>query len=57
LNQKVKILGEFYSSNNEEDMSVSAVENISLFQSRYKIDLKHAIAGNLIILEGNFNLI
>jgi 116 kDa U5 small nuclear ribonucleoprotein component len=54
LNQKVKILGEFYSINNEEDMNISIVNNISILQSRYKIDINFAIAGNLILIDGNF---
>lgn len=38
--QKVRILGEDYDRDDQEDMFVKTVQKINLFQGRYKIEVK-----------------
>ena len=51
-NQTVKILGENYSLEDEEDSTFAEVTNIYVYQARYRIPLSRAQAGSLILLEG-----
>eukprot|EP01100_Stratorugosa_tubuloviscum_P009783 TRINITY_DN4118_c0_g1_i2.p1 TRINITY_DN4118_c0_g1~~TRINITY_DN4118_c0_g1_i2.p1 ORF type:complete len:981 (-),score=453.57 TRINITY_DN4118_c0_g1_i2:109-3051(-) len=48
----VKVLGENYSIDDEEDMVVSEIKEIWIYQSRYRIDVPSVPAGNLVLLEG-----
>eukprot|EP01114_Cavostelium_apophysatum_P008768 TRINITY_DN2152_c0_g1_i2.p1 TRINITY_DN2152_c0_g1~~TRINITY_DN2152_c0_g1_i2.p1 ORF type:complete len:970 (-),score=294.30 TRINITY_DN2152_c0_g1_i2:64-2973(-) len=48
----VKVLGESYSLEDEEDMSIRDVAKVSIAESRYKIEVLQAVAGNWILLEG-----
>ncbi|KAJ3251721.1 hypothetical protein HK103_002176 [Boothiomyces macroporosus] len=50
--QSVRVLGEGYSPDDEEDMAVHAVSNIAVYQSRYKINVESASAGNWVLLSG-----
>uniref|UniRef100_A0A061R8M5 SNU114 homolog n=1 Tax=Tetraselmis sp. GSL018 TaxID=582737 RepID=A0A061R8M5_9CHLO len=50
--QKVRVLGEGYSPEDEEDSSVAEVASISVLQSRYRIPVSKATAGNLVLIEG-----
>ncbi|DAZ95749.1 TPA: hypothetical protein N0F65_006397, partial [Lagenidium giganteum] len=52
LNQQVRVLGEAYSIEDDEDMCSRTVENISIGQGRYKIDVNRVPAGNWVMLEG-----
>ncbi|KAI8847873.1 P-loop containing nucleoside triphosphate hydrolase protein [Chytridium lagenaria] len=52
VGQTVRVLGERYSPDDEEDMAVKEVLGVSLFQSRYKIKLNAVPAGNLVLLSG-----
>ena len=49
--ERVKILGENYSMEDEEDMLVSQVSKIMICQGRYKIDIEEAHSGNIILLD------
>ncbi|CAM9399052.1 unnamed protein product [Ectocarpus sp. 4 AP-2014] len=50
--QKVKVLGEAYSTHDEEDMAVKEVTAISISQGRTVMDINMAKAGNWVLLEG-----
>ncbi|ORY31376.1 116 kda u5 small nuclear ribonucleoprotein component [Naematelia encephala] len=50
--QSVKVLGEGYSLEDEEDMVSAVVEGIMIDESRYTIDIDRATAGNLVLLSG-----
>ncbi|KAI9359322.1 P-loop containing nucleoside triphosphate hydrolase protein [Zopfochytrium polystomum] len=52
LGMSVRVLGERYSPNDEEDMVVKAVEGLSVFQSRYSIKTTSVPAGNWVLLAG-----
>lgn len=48
----MRILGESYSLEDEEDMAVKPVTSLSVGQGRYRIELTRARAGNWVLLEG-----
>lgn len=50
--QEVKVLGEAYSLDDDEDMDIREVESVSLSQARYRLDVSRAGAGNWVMLEG-----
>jgi 116 kDa U5 small nuclear ribonucleoprotein component len=50
--QKIRVLGEGYSMDDEEDMVVTEVTSISIGIGRHYVEISSAIAGNLVLLEG-----
>ncbi|KAJ3063832.1 hypothetical protein HDU99_004684, partial [Rhizoclosmatium hyalinum] len=48
----VRVLGERYSPEDEEDMVVKDVAGLSVYQSRYKIKVTSVGAGNWVLLSG-----
>ncbi|CAD6591542.1 MAG: hypothetical protein TREMPRED_000116 [Tremellales sp. Tagirdzhanova-0007] len=50
--QSVKVLGEGYSLEDEEDMVSAIVDGIMIDESRYNVDVERAGAGNLVLLSG-----
>ncbi|KAJ3104601.1 hypothetical protein HDU96_008865 [Phlyctochytrium bullatum] len=52
VGQSVRVLGEGYSPDDEEDMVVKEVVGLSIFQSRYKIKVNAVPAGNLVLIKG-----
>ncbi|KAH8088033.1 P-loop containing nucleoside triphosphate hydrolase protein [Filobasidium floriforme] len=50
--QVVKVLGEGYSPEDEEDMTMQTIDNIWVNESRYVVETDHASAGNLVLLGG-----
>lgn len=50
--QDVKVLGEAYSAEDDEDMSSRTVEGVCIGQGRYKIEVNRVPAGNWVLLEG-----
>lgn len=51
-NQQVKVLGDAYSAEDDEDMSGRTVEGTWISQGRYKIEVTRVPAGNWVLLEG-----
>lgn len=49
---KVKVLGENYSLDDEEDMTIRDVGEISLFEARYRVPLAKAGPGTWVLIEG-----
>ncbi|WVF69346.1 hypothetical protein IAT40_004122 [Kwoniella sp. CBS 6097] len=52
IGQSVKVLGEGYSLEDEEDMISAVVEGVMIDESRYTVDIERAPAGNLVLLSG-----
>ena len=50
--QKVKVLGEAYTVDDDEDMAIVDVGNVSVGVGRFSIEVSVAVAGNLVLLEG-----
>ena len=48
----VRVLGESYTTADEEDLAVRSVATISVSQARYRVDVTRAVAGNWVLLEG-----
>ncbi|EFC46247.1 predicted protein [Naegleria gruberi] len=48
----VKILGEGYTPSDEEDMSITDVSNLYIYNSRYRINVDSVSAGNWVLIEG-----
>lgn len=49
---KVKVLGEGYTPEDEEDSSVAEVSGVNVYQARYRVPVTRATAGNLVLIEG-----
>ncbi|KAI9603549.1 hypothetical protein KEM48_000913, partial [Puccinia striiformis f. sp. tritici PST-130] len=54
---KVKVLGEGYSVDDEEDMVEALIERVFIFESRYSVETSGVPAGNLCLLSGIDNSI
>ncbi|KAI9022598.1 elongation factor Tu GTP binding domain-containing 2 [Hyaloraphidium curvatum] len=52
VGSKVRVLGEGYSPEDEEDMTIQTVEGISIFESRYRIKMSAAPPGSWVLVEG-----
>ncbi|POM70654.1 U5 small nuclear ribonucleoprotein component [Phytophthora palmivora] len=51
-NKDVKVLGEAYSAEDDEDMCTRTIESVCIAQGRYKIQVNRIPAGNWVLLEG-----
>merc|ERR1719253_1321730 len=49
---RVKVLGEAFSLDDDEDMAVRIVEALWIFQGRYRIEVSHVPAGNWCLIGG-----
>eukprot|EP01036_Dinobryon_divergens_P031339 gene31339-40720_t len=52
VGQQVKVLGEAYTAEDDEDMAIVEVTGISVSVGRFFIDVNSAVAGNWVLLEG-----
>lgn len=52
VGDKVRVLGEAYSLEDEEDMSVQEITKIWVYQSRYRVQVNRVTAGNWALFEG-----
>ena len=50
--QKVRVLGEAYSPDDEEDCAVKTVSGLWVYQARYRIPIEEATAGAWVLIEG-----
>ncbi|KAI8986479.1 P-loop containing nucleoside triphosphate hydrolase protein [Pilobolus umbonatus] len=50
--QIVRVLGEGYSIEDEEDMTMQKVENTWIYESRYRVEVEGVPAGNWVLLGG-----
>lgn len=52
LGQRLRVLGENYSVDDEEDMAEKEVTSVAIFESRYRVDVPSLTAGNWVLLGG-----
>ncbi|KAF2070872.1 hypothetical protein CYY_007808 [Polysphondylium violaceum] len=50
--QEVRVLGEKYSPDNDEDMAVEQVAGVYIGEARYKIEIETAYPGNWVLIDG-----
>ncbi|CAD8208930.1 unnamed protein product [Paramecium octaurelia] len=50
--QNVKLLGEKYNIDDEEDMAIRNIKNIYIYQGRYRVEVNKVPAGNWVLIEG-----
>ena len=50
--RQVKVLGEGFTPEDEEDSSVAEVSAVHVYQARYRVPVGRATAGNLVLIEG-----
>ncbi|KAI0497000.1 hypothetical protein KFK09_023326 [Dendrobium nobile] len=50
--QTIRVLGEGYSPDDEEDMTVKEVSKLWVYQARYRIPISKAPAGSWVLIEG-----
>eukprot|EP00798_Chlamydomonas_sp_ICE-L_P019957 gene19957-26665_t len=49
---QIKVLGEGFTPDDEEDSAVATVSNVYVYQARYRVPVSKAVAGNLVLIEG-----
>ena len=52
VGQDVRVMGEGYTPDDEEDMSIQNVSAIYIYQTRYKIPVSSISAGNWVLIDG-----
>ena len=52
LGDMVRVLGEGFSVDDEEDMSIKQITKIWIYEARYRIEVNQVKAGNLALFEG-----
>eukprot|EP00921_Rhytidocystis_pertsovi_P003748 GHVQ01006497.1.p1 GENE.GHVQ01006497.1~~GHVQ01006497.1.p1 ORF type:complete len:1021 (-),score=146.21 GHVQ01006497.1:1463-4525(-) len=50
--QKVKVLGEAFSLDDDEDMAIREVTNLWIYEGRYRVEVSHVPAGNWVLIGG-----
>lgn len=50
--KQVRVLGEAYTPDDEEDSAAATVGGVYAYQARYRVPLNKAVAGNWVLLEG-----
>eukprot|EP00929_Paragymnodinium_shiwhaense_P000231 TRINITY_DN100482_c0_g1_i1.p1 TRINITY_DN100482_c0_g1~~TRINITY_DN100482_c0_g1_i1.p1 ORF type:complete len:984 (+),score=344.63 TRINITY_DN100482_c0_g1_i1:96-3047(+) len=49
---RVKILGENYSLDDDEDMAIREVQSLWIYEGRYRVEVSHVPAGNWVLIGG-----
>jgi len=49
---RVKILGETYSLDDDEDMTIREISNLWIYEGRYRVEVSHVPAGNWVLIGG-----
>mmetsp|Transcript_106764 Transcript_106764/g.227978 ORF Transcript_106764/g.227978 Transcript_106764/m.227978 type:complete len:985 (-) Transcript_106764:33-2987(-) len=49
---RVKILGESFSLDDDEDMTIREVQNLWIYEGRYRVEVSHVPAGNWVLIGG-----
>ncbi|MEW5298101.1 MAG: hypothetical protein WDW36_001258 [Sanguina aurantia] len=52
VGDKVKVLGESYTPEDEEDCAMAEATSLWVYQARYRMPIARAVAGNLVLIEG-----
>jgi U5 small nuclear ribonucleoprotein component len=50
--QRIYVLGENFSPDDQEDMSIQTISNLWIYESRYRIPVEEAIAGSWVLIGG-----
>lgn len=50
--QVVKVLGESYNNEDQEDMTMKQIRNLYIYEGRYKVEIDKVPAGNWVLIEG-----
>eukprot|EP01071_Lankesteria_metandrocarpae_P007246 Lankesteria_metandrocarpae@DN4626_c0_g1_i1.p1 len=50
--QRVRVLGEAFSLDDDEDMAIREVTNLWIYEGRYRIEVSHVPAGNWCLIAG-----
>lgn len=51
-NQQIKLMGEKYNPDDQEDMTIRTVKGLYIYQARYRVGVEKAYAGNWVLIEG-----
>jgi len=49
---RVKILGEAFSLDDDEDMAIKEIQNLWIYEGRYRVEVSHVPAGNWVLIGG-----
>lgn len=49
---RIKIFGEAYSLDDDEDMTIREVSNLWIYEGRYRVEVSHVPAGNWVLIGG-----
>lgn len=49
---RVKIMGENFSLDDDEDMTVREIQNLWIYEGRYRVEVSHVPAGNWVLIGG-----
>jgi len=49
---RIKIYGENYSLDDDEDMTIKEVQNLWIYEGRYRVEVSHVPAGNWVLIGG-----
>jgi len=49
---RVKILGEAFSLDDDEDMTIREIQNLWIYEGRYRVEVSHVPAGNWVLIGG-----
>mmetsp|Transcript_33055 Transcript_33055/g.71948 ORF Transcript_33055/g.71948 Transcript_33055/m.71948 type:complete len:985 (-) Transcript_33055:71-3025(-) len=49
---RIKILGEAFSLDDDEDMAIREVQNLWIYEGRYRVEVSHVPAGNWVLIGG-----
>mmetsp|Transcript_30926 Transcript_30926/g.78322 ORF Transcript_30926/g.78322 Transcript_30926/m.78322 type:complete len:988 (-) Transcript_30926:180-3143(-) len=49
---RVKIFGESYTLDDDEDMTIREVQNLWIYEGRYRVEVSHVPAGNWVLIGG-----
>merc|ERR1719191_1403789 len=49
---RVKILGENYALDDDEDMAIREIQNLWIYEGRYRVEVSHVPAGNWVLIGG-----
>ncbi|MEW5309265.1 MAG: hypothetical protein WDW38_001161 [Sanguina aurantia] len=52
VGDKVKVLGESYTPEDEEDCAMAEATSLWVYQARYRMPIAKAVAGNIVLIEG-----
>ncbi len=52
VGQKIKVLGESYTEDDDEDIAITEITGVQVSVGRFSVEINSAIAGNIVLLSG-----